>query len=306
MLSLAPRYSLLLAVLLVVVGCAEAPEEDTASTDTTAAVPATDIYLATMAVEDGRVRVDEPANITRRAGYDNQPHFTPDGRAFFYTAMRDGQADTYRYDAAEGTLQQVTDTPESEYSPTPHDGGFSVVRVEADGAQRLWQFTEDGEEPMLLLPDVEPVGYHAWAAADRVALFVLDDPPTLQLADVQRGTVDTLARDIGTSLQAVPGRAATISFVQHTADSTSEVQALNTRTGTVESVAETLPGGDAHAWMPDGRLLLMAQGSTLYQHDPVRDTGWQRVADLAPLRDVTRLAVSPSGDRLALVAADAE
>ncbi len=293
MLRLRSTCAFLLVLGLLLAACADRSDD----------APATDVYLATIAMEGGVVRLtEEPVNITRRAGYDNQPHFTPGGEALLYTAIRDGQADTYRYDLVEGTTRQVTDTPESEYSPTPRGEGFSVVRVERDGRQRLWQFAEDGSALQVLLPDIEPVGYHVWATPDRVALFVLGDPPTLQRADV--GTAaDTLARNIGTSLQVVPGRPGVVSFVQHTSDFTAEVRLLDARTRAITSVVETLPGGDAHAWTPDG-LLLMARGSTLYQYDPARGGDWRPAADLAPLRDVTRLAVSPKGDRLALVAAE--
>ena len=303
--SVSTRLSLIV-VLLASIGCTERPEaESSAAADTTAATaPSTDIYLAMLTVEEDTLRVEEPENITQRPGYDNQPHFTPDGTALLYTSVRDGQADTYRYDLAEGTTRRVTDTPESEYSPTSHEDGFSVVRVEKDGTQRLWQFAGDGSAPTLLLPDVAPVGYHAWPGAEQVVLFVLGDPPTLQLVNTRTGAADTLARDVGRSLQGVPGRATTISFVQHTSDSTAQIRTIDARTQSIEPLIETLPGGDFHAWTPDGRVL-MAQGSTLFQYDPARNDGWQRVADLAPLRDITRLAVHPRGDRLALVAADA-
>ena len=72
---------------------------------------------------------------------------------------------------------------------------------------------------------------------------------------------------------------------------------------TTESLVDTRPGGDFHAWTPSG-LLLMAEESMLYQYDADGAANWQLVADLSPLRDITRLAVSPSGDRLALVAAE--
>lgn len=63
--------------------------------------PATDIYLADLRVARGRVTVDAPVNVTARPGYDNQPFFLPDGRAFLYTSVReDSQADIYRYDIA--------------------------------------------------------------------------------------------------------------------------------------------------------------------------------------------------------------
>ena len=56
------------------------------------------------------------------------------------------------------------------------------------------------------------------------------------------------------------------------------------------------------AWTPDGTLL-MAVNSTLYRWRS-GDPNWTVVANLGAfgLRNVTRLAVSPKGDRLAIVA----
>lgn len=296
--------SVVLVPLILTVGCAEETETASLTADTTAATaPSTDIYLAALSMENGPLRVGTPHRVTTHAGYDNQPVFTPDGRALLYTSVREGQADTYRYTFADSTHRAVTSTATSEYSPTPHNDGFSVVRVEEDGTQRLWQFAADGTSPSLLLPDVQPVGYHAWATPSHVALYVLGDPATLQLTALNTASVDTLARNIGRSLQAVPGRLATISFVQHTSDSTAQIHLLDAEAMTIEPLVNARAGGDFHTWTPDG-LLLMAKGSTLYQYDPNGSGDWQRVADLSPLQDITRLAVSPSGDRLALVAAE--
>jgi hypothetical protein len=41
--------------------------------------PATDIFLADLAVADGRFAVSAPRNLTARDGYDNQPAFSRDG-----------------------------------------------------------------------------------------------------------------------------------------------------------------------------------------------------------------------------------
>ena len=95
--------------------------------------PGTDVYL--LPLVDGRPAAGPPRNATARPGYDNQPHFTPDGSALLFTSVReDGQADTYRLTLPDGVPARVTRTTESEYSPTvtPEGDGFSVVRVEAD------------------------------------------------------------------------------------------------------------------------------------------------------------------------------
>src|SRR3954466_1352471 len=123
----------------------------------TAAPVNPEIYLLPVSVTDGKIALGKPANITNRAGYDNQPTFSPTGRSIFYTSTReDGQADIYRYDVAMKTSERLTKTsPESEYSATvmPSKERLSVVRVEKDSAQRLWSFNFNGSDDRLVLPD---------------------------------------------------------------------------------------------------------------------------------------------------------
>src|SRR6185503_9485317 len=214
--------------------------------------PGTDIYLADLNARGARVTVGAPVNVTDRAGYDNQPFFTPDGRSFLYTSIRDGQADIWRYDFVEGRSLPVTTTPESEYSatPLPDGSGFSVVRVEADSTQRLWRFDWDGGHPTLMLPGVKPVGYHAWGDGHTLALFVLGQPATLQVADLRAGTATPVARDIGRGVQRIPGDRAAISFVQKSAppDSTWMVAELDLGTRAIRPLVRTLPSVDQYAW----------------------------------------------------------
>lgn len=271
--------------------------------------PGTDIYLADLSVRGGRVTVATPVNATHRPGYDNQPFFTPDGRSFLYTANTDGQTDVWRYDFVEGRSLPVTTTPESEYSatPLPDGSGFSVVRVEADSTQRLWRFDWDGGHPTLILPGVKPVGYHAWGDRHTVALFVLGQPATLQIADLRAGTATPVARDIGRGVQRIPGDRPAISFVQKSPppDSTWTVAELDLGTRAIRPLVRTLQAVDQYAWTPSG-VLLMAKGSKLYQWSASKGGDWQEVRDFSAqgLDNITRLAVSRRGDRLALVAAD--
>jgi hypothetical protein len=92
-----------------------------------------------------------------------------------------------------------------------------------------------------------------------------------------------------------------VSFIQVNADSTTTVMELDAATGAVRPLVPSMDGGDFHAWTPDGTLL-MASGSMLHAWRPGQQ-GWMAVADLAPLR-ISRIAVSPRGDRIALVAVE--
>lgn len=281
--------------ILALVGSAPVPSD--------AQAPATDIYVAELTPTDGAVTIGTPFNATDRAGYDNQPHFEVDGRSFLYTSMRDGQSDIYRYDLSARRSQRVTATPESEYSPTvmPGTNRFSVVRVEADSTQRLWSFSKDGSDPRLVLPDIAPVGYHAWVEAESVALFVLGNPPTLYLARPGPGPGQPLLENIGRSLHPVPGRRAVSLVVK---GEEWWIQTLDMETDRVDPVARTLEGGEDYAWTPSG-LLLMGQGSELYWLDPEEGGDWNLIADLEDqgIREITRIAVSPEGRYVALVGA---
>ena len=277
--------------------------------------PDTEVFLAALKVEGGPISVAAPLNISNSPGYDNQPSFTPDGRGVFFTSARGGvpqgataaQMDIYRYDIATKAVAAVTNTPESEYSATvtPDGRHISVIRVESDKTQRLWRFPLDGGPPSVILADVKPVGYHAWLDANTVAMFVLGEPATLQVGDVRTGKTDTFAKDIGRSLQPVPGGG--VSFIQRAGQGTNRTMTISvvTPAGTTKALMGTAPGATEEfvAWMPDGTALMSAAGKL--HAWKAGEPEWRPVADLAAfgLRNVSRIAVSPKGEWLALVAA---
>jgi hypothetical protein len=270
------------------------------------AAPGTDIFLVSVRMSGDEIRLGEPFNITDRDGYDNQPSFLPDGRSLLYTSNRGDQTDIYRYFIRTRATRQVTNTsPESEYSPTvtPAADAFTVVRVEADSTQRLWQFDLDGHSPRLVFANVKPVGYQAWGSDHTLVLFVLADsatPATLQVADTRTGRAQIVAYRIGRSLHRVPGRDA-VSFTHRVPDYW--IKEMDLESLAVRPVVKLLDGNEHYAWLPDGTAI-MGQGSKLYRWGPTAGTQWTEIADLeqAGLGGISRIAVSPDGERLAVVA----
>jgi hypothetical protein len=59
------------------------------------------------------------------------------------------------------------------------------------------------------------------------------------------------------------------------------------------------------AWMPDGKTILMSGGTKVFSWTR-GGSGWTEVFDAAPhkLGAVSRIAVSPKGDAVALVVAE--
>lgn len=268
------------------------------------APPTADIFLVDFKIKSGQIELGKPGQMTEWHGYDNQPMFLPDGKSLLYTSIRDdGQADIYQYKIAENAITNATKTYESEYSATPTPDGkfFSVIRVERDSTQRLWKFPLAGGEPALVFENVKPVGYHAWGEANTVAMFVLGNPPTLQLGDTRTGKAEIIEKNIGRSLHKIPKREA-ISFVHKVSEKEWLIKQLDLKTRAVITLVQTLPGSEDYAWTPSG-ILLMGKEAKLYQCDLKKDPAWKEIADFstADLKNVTRLAVSPKGDRLAIV-----
>ncbi len=264
--------------------------------------PSTDIYLVDL--DSAHKPVGGVRNLTTRMGYDNQPFFLQDGSGILYASQRGNQSDIYRVDFSSATPVKVTDTPESEYSPTVMPDGlrFSVIRVEQDGRQRLWSFLADGSDPALLFADIEPVGYQCWADSRTVALFILGDAPTLQLARIGRPTT-TAASNIGRSLKNVPA-SDDISFIQHQESQSAQIMRLDVTSGAVTALAPVVAGSQDFAWTFPSTLL-MAKDSQLFKREP-SDEEWVQIADLSAqgITGITRLAVGPEGRRLAFVARD--
>jgi len=180
---------------------------------------------------------------------------------------------------------------------------LSRVKAEAVAARAPGELIL-AADTTVVLDSIKPVGYHAWGDAHTLVLFVLGTPPTLQIADARtpgaRGEI--VAQNIGRSLQGVPGSAA-IAFVQRDSVAGNWIKEVTPQTKVVTPLVRAPDGTDFFTWTPGG-IALAARGTKLYQWNPQRGQEWEEVADFAAagLTNVTRLAVSPIGDRLAIVA----
>jgi hypothetical protein len=277
------------------------------------AFPGTDIYLVQLNGGLASMKTAKPAPMSIAPGYDNQPMFSQDGARVLFAANRDGkQIDVFVYERAGNRVQQLTETAENENSPTflpagvGAAGGFSVVRTEPDKSQRLWRFDAQGRNPEVVLANIKPVGYHAWVDADTVVLYVLGSPATLQIAHVKSGTAEIVADGIGRSLHRLPGTGSA-SFVQREPSGDFWVKQIDVASKKIDPLVKAVDGSTDHdmAWMPDGRTILMSAGTKVFSWTRGA-ASWTEMFDAAPhgLGIVSRLAVSPKGDAVAIVVAE--
>jgi hypothetical protein len=269
-----------------------------------AAGPGPDLWLAELGRADGVRTVGAPANLTRRAGYDNQPWFLPDGRSLLYVAEEEGQTDVFRLELATGARTQLTRTPEwREYSPRlTADGELLVVRWDRpveNGA--AWRYTAAGEPREPLRGAVAQVGYFDHADANTLAAFINDSVQSFVVSDLRTGRVDTAATRIGGSApQRIPGTSA-VSVLTRDEGGAWWITRFDPATRQFRRLVRTLPESTQYVWTRRGSIL-MARGSTLYEWDPRGGPGWLTVGTLPGVRNVSRLALSPAEDRLVFVA----
>ena len=266
-------------------------------------MPETDIFVARLGHTNGKLSLGAAKNMTHRAGYDNQPNFSADGRSFLFTEYLDGQSDIFGCYMQTDSIQRLTNTRESEYSPTMMPDGefYSVIRVEKDSTQRLWKFPIGGGEPELVLKSLKPVGYHAWLDNMTVALFILGDTNTLNIVNINTEAVQRFPGEIGRSMHKIPQRN-TLSFVQKVSEKEWWIKEYNPKTKTMRPLIKTLAGKEDFTWTPDG-MIVMGEGSKLYYWNPETSPTWQLLGDCseAGISEITRLDVSPLGDMIAIV-----
>ncbi len=269
----------------------------------------TDIYLFDVTSTNGALKFSEATNITQRPGYDNQPHFSPDGKFIYFTSIReDGQADIYRYDMVKMSNKRLTNTNESEYSPTvmPDKKHFSVVRVEADSTQRLWKFPLEGGAPSVVNKKITAIGYHCWMSAKQLAFFVIGDKNTLQVAGVKDKEGIPIIDNVGRCIQKIPGEDA-ISFVTKVNDNDWLLQRMEMNTRDVSTITTTLPGCEDYTWGPN-ETLWMGKANKLYRFKVGEDKSWQEVTSFnhAEVTNITRIAMGPFGRKIAVVTDETE
>ncbi|KGJ87472.1 TolB family protein [Thalassotalea sp. ND16A] len=250
-------------------------------------------------------------NISNRAGYDNQPHFTPDSSQLFYTAMygedEDAQTDSISYDIKTGSSTNLTNSSASEYSPTvmPDNQSFSVVYVGEDGRQRLSKYPLTGGPASSLVAQLNKnfndIGYQVWLNKDELLLFVLAQPMQLQRVNLLTGNAHILDTDIGRTLRKLPS-SNLFSYTKAKADKW-QLHVYDPQAG---SIAEknTLPVDNMYyAWHRNGHLL-SADKAVVMKTDI-----WQAKATWQPWIDfsnycsgsITRMDMASSGTMLAFV-----
>lgn len=261
----------------------------------------TDIYVFDLKEKKDKISIEKGKNVTNRSGYDNQPTFYRDD-FLLYTEYDNGQTDIVMLDLYEGTKKNVTNTPESEYSPVlvPGYDTFASVRVEEDGTQRLWYFHLVGKTPpSVTFDNLAPVGYHAWSD-DHVLMFILGSPTTLLLTDVKERNDKIVTSNIGRTIKALPK---TPDFVFERTEENGDINIYKAfRTGKFELIVKKPEKASDWVVTQEGTFITSV-GTKVLSFNPKYDSDWKEVTDLGSMasKGITRMAVNEANDKIAIV-----
>ena len=271
-------------------------------------VPNTQVFVFHLnKSQTGKYFLEDPRWVSsfNPGGYNNQPAFI---NGWWYLSVRlpeESQNEIVALDLPNRQLRWMTDTPESEYSPCPIPGSpghrFSVVRVEADSSQLIWKYQLEEEPQMLtILEEEKMVGYTKWLNDNSLALYLVNDPASLVVADITSKKTDFITSRIGRCMQT--NEIGDLFFAQRiTQEAPWQLKKYANNAFRPEFII-TSPGNNEDFLLLKDGSILMGSESVLYRYLPGVSTSWEFVADLGlyGAKKITRLAINDY-DELAIV-----
>jgi len=275
------------------------------SSTSVAQLPATDLFMIHYSNVDTQFNLKKVSYLSafNPLGYNNQPQFIGLDELYISSDVYSvGKPEIIKLDLYSQTLERITKSEESDFSPSPlPDGtGLSTVRIEQDGVtQSLWAYDDRSfSTGARILADVSTVGYYKWLSEEDIAMFLLPEPFTLSIANISTGQTRTVIDNIGRCLrQDEEGK---LIFTHTISGGITYIKSYDIENNKMEVVCQALEGSQDFE-MIGGGAFVMAKGSKLFYFDPDLSTSWTEVLDLADLgiTNISRLAYSRG--RLVLV-----
>jgi Tol biopolymer transport system component len=260
----------------------------------------TEVWVGAVDLRDGGFKVSELRNISEHRGYDNQPAFLPDGNSLLFTTEAISLDDTglgvhaVRYDL--GTNKATRLPLAKGFSPTPAENGRIMLLREGG----VWLHDARGKL-LRALTKTTQAGYFTRFEDGTWVLFMNDKDRRIVFYDPHTHALETMIAGAITAPYRVPGERAVTFVVQE--NETRTLHRLDVDTKRVSTLA-TIPfrTGGHHVWTPRGTLFI-ASGNEIREWNPQRPSEWPVVHrfDSPDFQGITRIALSPVADRIAIV-----
>ena len=243
-------------------------------------------------------------NISNNEGYDNQPSFISNESVIF-AGNNDGQTDISEYNLTSDLQKWVNSKTEGgEYSPQkfPSNNDVAVVRLDKDGLQRLYRYDSKTAQSEEIIENLQVAYFSFYNDKKMLATVLNGEKLDLVIIDLLSKSADTLFYNAGRSIQRVP-QTNSMSYSLVNEEKNLDLYLLDMNTKESYFVCELPIGIQDYVWINDTQILV-GSGNRLYMYDTLGGSEWNRVASLEEfgIKNITRMAISPNGKKLALVA----
>lgn len=271
-------------------------------------IPASELYLFQLTEDQsGQIHIHSPQYLSafNQNGYTNQPFFM--SQQELYVSVRkpqENQNDIFSIDISNRSVRQVTKTPQSEYSPTriANTNYFGCVRQTTSGEniQNLYRYPIDqSNNGKALIPNTTNVGYFYFLKDNQAAVFLVDEPNKLAVADVHLNQVSFLSSNIGRCLRQHPD--GSLLYVHKYTDDYWYLKLYDIENKRASIVTQTLAGREDFCIDQAGHIY-MADGSKLYWHNGEENADWNLIFDLSVygIQNISRMAIN-SNNQIAII-----
>lgn len=270
---------------------------------------ATDLYLFQLhQTDDKAYHVYRPSFLSgfNPGGYTNQPWFTREGNILVSVRKKgEDQHDIYQLSPVTKKVKRITRTPSNEFSPRIHpDGKRLTVLRQVKGPQmdqQVFQVSLSGGKYTSVAPEIRNIGYYTWVRPDQLAMYHIEGEnnalANLNLTDMRTRRITA---SVGRTLLTDP--AGSIVYIHKFAADYYYLKKYNLESASIDIIAETPGLSEDFALASDGTYF-MGVGSKLYSLSPGEKI-WKQISDVSiyGISHITRMAISPDGTQLALVA----
>ena len=267
--------------------------------------PSTEVYLFDISSSAEGISLMKMRNISSDPGYDNQPSFASNDRILF-AANNHGQTDIADFNISlnkKGWFHKGSVS--SQYSPQKLPSSQTVLSVHLDstGYQRLYTHSPGNATFEETIPNLRVAYFAMFNDHLMLATVLADDGMDLIISNLKTKKTDTLLRGVGRSVHKVPNTPS-MSYTVVNEEGNLDIYLLDVEDNATSYFICQLPIGiQDYAWLNDHQMIL-ASDTKLYRYDTLDRPEWTEVASLNKMgfKDISRIAVSPDGKKLALVA----
>lgn len=266
----------------------------------------TEIFLLDIKFKQDKIEISNVKKISNNKGYNNQPIFVSNDKILF-TSERNLQNDIVQYDSSENSLKYLTNTLTSEYSPIRYKKNkVTAVSLDKKGEQYLRIYNVKDNTFKIPFTD-KIVGYYNYSKKikNQIISSVLENNElVLYTSNLKTKEHTYIDNNTGRSIHNIPKNKfgeEKISYISKK-DSIWNINYADLSSYKTKTITTTLNNNEDICWFKDGSILT-SNKNNLYIFNSKLSKDWKLLCSLEEygITNISRIAINPNNDKLALV-----